>query len=193
MVCAVLLEYEYCSCTPPDQQTQRRDDEIVFKDPETYNRKRPSRIMSKPTQSFSGSSSPTLDSRILSPSSADHSPPLSLRALELSESFPDENDNDDSNRPFRPRSNTVTSFAGFEFEHALLPLTLSGEAAESTGQNQGDERHVGLWHAIGLVVGMQVGSGIFSSPGVIVASVGSVGASLLVWVVSGLLAWTGAR
>jgi hypothetical protein len=44
-----------------------------------------------------------------------------------------------------------------------------------------------------LVVGMQVGSGIFSSPGGVVASVGSVGASLVVWVVSGLLAWTGAR
>lgn len=43
-----------------------------------------------------------------------------------------------------------------------------------------------------LVVGMQVGSGIFSSPGVVVASVGSVGASLLVWLVSGALAWTGA-
>lgn len=154
--------------------------------------------MSRPTRSFSGSSSPTLDSRILSPSSAEHSPTLSLRALELSESFPDANDNDNDNedltRPFRGRSNTVTSFAGFEFEHALLPLTLSGgEEAEANGQNQGDERHVGLWHAIGLVVGMQVGSGIFSSPGVIVASVGSVGASLLVWVVSGLLAWTGAR
>ena len=150
--------------------------------------------MSRPARSFSGSSSPTLDSRILSPSSAEHSPTLSLRALELSESFPDTDDNDDSSRPFRPRSNTVTSFAGFEFEHALLPLTLSGgEEAEANGQNQGDERHVGLWHAIGLVVGMQVGSGIFSSPGVIVASVGSVGASLLVWVVSGLLAWTGAR
>lgn len=44
-----------------------------------------------------------------------------------------------------------------------------------------------------LVVGMQVGSGIFSSPGVVVASVGSTGASLLVWLISGLLAWTGAR
>lgn len=43
-----------------------------------------------------------------------------------------------------------------------------------------------------LVVGMQVGSGIFSSPGVVVASVGSVGASLVVWLVSGALAWTGA-
>jgi hypothetical protein len=43
------------------------------------------------------------------------------------------------------------------------------------------------------VVGMQVGSGIFSSPGVVVSQVGSVGASLIVWVISGLLAWTGAR
>lgn len=44
-----------------------------------------------------------------------------------------------------------------------------------------------------LVVGMQVGSGIFSSPGVVVAEVGSPGASLIVWVASGVLAWTGAR
>jgi len=46
---------------------------------------------------------------------------------------------------------------------------------------------------IALIVGTQVGSGIFSSPGVVVAEVGSVGASLLVWLASGLLAWTGAR
>jgi hypothetical protein len=124
----------------------------------------------------------------LTPNS-DRSPTLSLRALEISESFPD----DSSSRPRQNRSNTVTSFggAGFEFEHALLPLTLSGETADADGHQE--ERHVGLWHAIGLVVGMQVGSGIFSSPGVIVASVGSVGASLMVWIVSGLLAWTGAR
>lgn len=50
-----------------------------------------------------------------------------------------------------------------------------------------------LTSGMALVVGMQVGSGIFSSPGVVVASVGSTGASLLVWFVSGLLAWTGAR
>jgi hypothetical protein len=46
---------------------------------------------------------------------------------------------------------------------------------------------------MGLIVGTQIGSGIFSSPGVVVAEVGSVGASLLVWVMSALLAWTGAR
>lgn len=36
------------------------------------------------------------------------------------------------------------------------------------------------------------GSGIFSSPGVVTAKTGSVGASLLVWLMSGTLAWTGA-
>jgi len=36
------------------------------------------------------------------------------------------------------------------------------------------------------------GSGIFSSPGVVTLNTGSVGASLLVWIVSGILAWTGA-
>lgn len=39
---------------------------------------------------------------------------------------------------------------------------------------------------------MQIGSGIFSSPGIVIANVRSVGASLIVWLVAGLLAWTGA-
>ncbi|KAJ3516619.1 hypothetical protein NLJ89_g1010 [Agrocybe chaxingu] len=45
---------------------------------------------------------------------------------------------------------------------------------------------------IALVVGLQIGSGIFSSPGMVVANTHSVGASLTVWLASGLLAWTGA-
>jgi hypothetical protein len=56
-----------------------------------------------------------------------------------------------------------------------------------------DAKHVGWIQGMALVVGMQVGSGIFSSPGVVIAEVGSAGASLGVWVVSGILAWTGAR
>ncbi|KAF8447433.1 amino acid/polyamine transporter I [Boletus edulis BED1] len=50
----------------------------------------------------------------------------------------------------------------------------------------------GRTSGIGLVVGSQIGSGIFSSPGIVVANTHSVGASLLVWLVSGLLGWTGA-
>jgi amino acid transporter len=45
---------------------------------------------------------------------------------------------------------------------------------------------------VALVAGAQIGSGIFSSPGVVVANTGSVGASLIVWLLSGLLGWTGA-
>lgn len=45
---------------------------------------------------------------------------------------------------------------------------------------------------IALTVGLQIGSGIFSSPGVVTLNTGSIGASLVVWVVSGLMAWTGA-
>ncbi|KAI0068994.1 APC amino acid permease [Artomyces pyxidatus] len=45
---------------------------------------------------------------------------------------------------------------------------------------------------IALIAGLQIGSGIFSSPGVVVANTGSVGASLVVWILSGLLSWTGA-
>jgi hypothetical protein len=42
------------------------------------------------------------------------------------------------------------------------------------------------------VCSRQIGSGIFSSPGVVVANAHSTGASLMVWLISGLLAWTGA-
>lgn len=116
-------------------------------------------------------------------------PGTKLRDLEETESFVD-------NRPSlsrAQRSSTITSLGGFEFRDGLLPLTLSGEGQNVETITQGEEKHVGLLHGMALVVGMQVGSGIFSSPGVVVAEVGSPGASLLVWVLSGVLAWTGAR
>lgn len=47
-------------------------------------------------------------------------------------------------------------------------------------------------HGLGLVIGLQVGSGIFSSPNQVHQHAGSYGASLLIWLCSGLLAWCGA-
>ena len=47
-------------------------------------------------------------------------------------------------------------------------------------------------NGLSLVVGLIIGSGIFSSPSQVSSNVGSVGATLIVWVVSGILAWTGA-
>ncbi|CAG7846043.1 b(0,+)-type amino acid transporter 1 Short=b(0,+)AT1; AltName: Full=Glycoprotein-associated amino acid transporter b0,+AT1; AltName: Full=Solute carrier family 7 member 9 [Serendipita indica DSM 11827] len=91
----------------------------------------------------------------------------------------------------RPRLlsvSTPTTFA-FDFQGDLLPISLSESAGESTHVA---EKTIGLVNGVALVVGNQIGSGIFSSPGVVLADSGSVGASLMVWVVSGILAWTGA-
>src|ERR1700760_1808302 len=45
---------------------------------------------------------------------------------------------------------------------------------------------------IALVIGLQIGSGIFSAPSQVSSNVNSPGEAILVWVVAGLLAWTGA-
>ncbi|WWC89749.1 uncharacterized protein L201_004675 [Kwoniella dendrophila CBS 6074] len=140
--------------------------------------------------------SPSISSRSNDFSPPPRSPTQSLRALELSSSSSFTKDGP----PLlgrHGRSNTITSLGGFEFQHALLPLSLSGENENGNNNDRTqihteEERHVSLLHGIALIVGQQVGSGIFSSPGVVVGEVGSVGASLGVWLMSGILAWTGA-
>ncbi|GAA93618.1 uncharacterized protein L969DRAFT_14026 [Mixia osmundae IAM 14324] len=104
----------------------------------------------------------------------------------------DDGDGDESaaqQRPGRLRSATLSSLS-FDFASNLLPLPLSED--ETNNRRTVPERPLGLVNGIALVVGLQIGSGIFSTPGTITADTGSVGASLLVWLGSGLLAWTGA-
>ncbi|SJL00429.1 uncharacterized protein ARMOST_03742 [Armillaria ostoyae] len=88
----------------------------------------------------------------------------------------------------RGRSYSVN---GFDFQQDLLPLSSSLTDPELVASESG-EKNIGLLNGIALVVGLQIGSGIFSSPGVVVANTNTVGASLAVWLASGLLAWTGA-
>lgn len=47
-------------------------------------------------------------------------------------------------------------------------------------------------NGLSLIVGLIIGSGIFSSPSQVGSKVGSPGAALLVWVIAGFLVWTGA-
>jgi amino acid transporter len=56
------------------------------------------------------------------------------------------------------------------------------------------EKHKSLtWlNGLSLIVGLIIGSGIFSSPGQVIARAGSPGASIIVWAIAGILAWTGA-
>jgi L-type amino acid transporter 9 len=53
-------------------------------------------------------------------------------------------------------------------------------------------RNLGALDGFGLLISIVIGSGVFSSPGPIDANVPSPGAGLLVWLVGGILAWTGA-
>lgn len=66
-----------------------------------------------------------------------------------------------------------------------LPLELDGGSLEK-------HKSLTYLNGLSLVIGLIVGSGIFSSPSQVSTNAGSPGASLIVWAVAGILAWTGA-
>jgi amino acid permease len=119
-------------------------------------------------------------------------------------SFEEDPLNEDSQQNGRHgRSYSVSS--AFDFASNFFPLstTAAGYAAlgnssavdPTTALNGGSlERHKSLTYINGLslVVGLIIGSGIFSSPAQVNMNVGSPGASLIVWLMAGILAWTGA-
>lgn len=106
--------------------------------------------------------------------------------------------------PAGRRSYSVSS--AFDFNSALFPLSASGAGYTALGTpstpnfdlggagQQSLEKHKSLTflNGLSLVVGLIIGSGIFSSPASVNSNAGSPGAALIVWVVSGILAWTGA-
>lgn len=53
-------------------------------------------------------------------------------------------------------------------------------------------RSLGTREAFAILISIVIGSGIFTSPGSIDANVPSPGIALVVWLVGGVLAWTGA-
>ena len=128
----------------------------------------------------------------------------SSRRLSFENEDPLDNNNLAASRAGRmSRSYSVSS--AFDFTPALFPLssTAGGYTAIGTpatpsfdrgGGIENLEKHKTLTYLNGLslVVGLIIGSGIFSSPSQVNIHVGSPGASLIVWTIAGLLAWTGA-
>ncbi|CCX13033.1 amino acid permease-domain-containing protein [Pyronema domesticum] len=105
---------------------------------------------------------------------------------------------------YRPRSNRSYSISSaFDFNTHLVPLTSSAEGryqplgaptSSGAGAVGGLERQKTLTflNGLSLLIGLQIGSGIFSSPSQVNNHVPSPGVALIVWGVAGLLAWTGA-
>ncbi|CAK7271966.1 hypothetical protein SEPCBS57363_004892 [Sporothrix epigloea] len=128
-------------------------------------------------------------------------------------------DDDDGSLPLRyggsgairpARSRTFSVSSGFDLAANLFPLssTTGGDGYAPIGTpttatvNGGGgllgagmlERHKTLTflNGLSLIIGLVIGSGIFSSPSLVNSNVGSPGAALIVWVLAGVLAWTGA-
>ncbi|KAI7642052.1 amino acid transporter, partial [Hortaea werneckii] len=88
-----------------------------------------------------------------------------------------------------PGGNTGASGAHY------TPLGAPGATADGPADHSSSlEKNKSLTYLNGLslVIGLIIGSGIFSSPASVTSNAGSPAASLLIWLVSGLLAWTGA-
>ncbi|EFW22588.1 hypothetical protein D8B26_000757 [Coccidioides posadasii str. Silveira] len=111
----------------------------------------------------------------------------------------------DITRQRHARSYSVSS--AFDFGSNLFPLsqTVGGYAPLGAPSASSLEHHVGLvdgslekrktltyLNGLSLIIGLIIGSGIFSSPGRVSTNTGSPGASLIIWAVAGVLAWTGA-
>ena len=89
-------------------------------------------------------------------------------------------------------------------EHGVGYATLTSESRPTPPEviqssirispKEGDSiRSLTYINGLALVVGLQIGSGIFSSPSAILSQVGSVWLATLIWLAAGVLAWTGAK
>ena len=138
-----------------------------------------------------------------SPASEVSSPsgPSSSRRMSIEDEDPINESKETRRARMANRSYSVSS--AFDFAAPLFPLSatnagytsLSVPSAEGIlGGDTSLERQKTLTYLNGLslVVGLIIGSGIFSSPSQVNKNAGSPAAALLVWTIAGMLAWTGA-
>lgn len=147
-------------------------------------------------------SSPNSDRTSLSSASATSSRKLSLE----NEDQPINATHTDGQRPRHNRTYSVSSV--FDFTANLFPLSASaiggyapvGAPDSATfapndllgGPSLEKQKSLTYLNGVSILIGIIIGSGIFSSPSQVNANAGSPGASLVVWAVAGCLVWTGA-
>ena len=102
-----------------------------------------------------------------------------------------------------PHNRSYSVSSAFDFAANFFPLSATAGGYSALGapasgpldlNNASLEKHKSLTYLNGLslIVGLIIGSGIFSSPSQVYTNAGSPGASLMVWAIAGILAWTGA-
>ena len=77
-------------------------------------------------------------------------------------------------------------------DDATSSLPTNGDPGLEQAGGGAFTRNLGALEAFAIVISIVIGSGVFTSPGSIDTNVPSPGAALLVWLVGGVLAWTGA-
>ena len=78
-------------------------------------------------------------------------------------------------------------------DHGEQPAYGTTAGAAEPVDNPGTfSRNLGTINAFAILISIVIGSGIFTSPGSIDANVPSPGIALVIWLVGGVLAWTGA-
>ncbi|CAG7564411.1 unnamed protein product [Fusarium equiseti] len=78
-----------------------------------------------------------------------------------------------------------------QHEDVQQPL-LASPREEDASRRGTFTRNLGAAEAFGIVVSIVIGSGVFTSPGSIDTNVPSPGIALAIWLIGGVLAWTGA-
>ncbi|KAK4058443.1 hypothetical protein OIO90_000602 [Microbotryomycetes sp. JL221] len=107
----------------------------------------------------------------------------------------DRDNDDDKLDEKHGRSRSRASSIQFDFAANVLVQPSDDSTSSYTGsrrRNGAVAEPIGIPAGIALIVGMQIGSGIFSSPGLVGAQTGAVGSALLCWLGAGLLSWAGA-
>lgn len=146
------------------------------------------------------SSTPTTSRRSQSSSPSGEA---SSRKVSLSDEAPLAGSHSADNPRLLVHTRSYSVSSAFDFASNLFPLSTTAGAYSALGTPTSTrfdlngvslEKHktITYLNGLSLIVGLIIGSGIFSSPSQVYTNAGSAGASLIVWAVAGLLAWTGA-
>ncbi|KAJ2701127.1 hypothetical protein FB645_004748 [Coemansia sp. IMI 203386] len=96
--------------------------------------------------------------------------------------------------PLRVQPSKLSTGSVDRLSTSIDAYSLSEQASSPANNVLADEpleRRLGLWSGMAIVMGSIIGSGIFSTPSLILGSVGSVGMSIVVWVIGAVVSLCG--